>query len=437
MSKRENFSSKLGVIFACMGAAIGLGNIWMFPWRLGQYGGAAFLIPYFIFVLLLGTTGLIIEFSLGRYKKNGSYYSIHSILSKKNIPCAKFISFIPTIAITGIFLFYSIVVGWILKYLLLSLINGIKDLNSAEAFGTFAGSFSSIPWHGLGVLITLAVIFMGVSKGIEKINKIMMPSLFVIFILLLIRSLTLPGALEGIKYLINPEWSYLANFETWIMALGQAFFTVSLTGAALVVYGSYIKDDVDIPTTAISTAIFDTLAALLAAFIIIPSAFALGIDSTAGPSLLFITVPEIFKSMPAGSLFSTLFFLSVLFAALSSSISMMEPPVDFVMNRFNISRKKSAILIAIICFIISIPLDINMDLFNSFSDFITIYLAPLGALIAAITFFWAINTTTALNEVNKGAKYKLGNFFVLIGKYIFPLVTIIVIILGSIYGGIG
>jgi len=221
------------------------------------------------------------------------------------------------------------------------------------------------------------------------------------------------------------------------MSLGQAFFTVSLTGSALVVYGSYLKDDVDIPSSALHIVIFDTLSALLAAFIIIPAAFAFGLDPGAGPSLLFITVPSIFKSMAFGQIFSIFFFLSVLFAAISSAINMMEAPAETLMDRFNLRRFKSVLIIGLIAFIAGIPLDLNMNLFGKFSDFITIYISPLGAVIAAIVFFWVYGIDNAREEINKGAKHPQGKWFNPLGKYLFTFVSIIVLILGIVYNGIG
>ncbi|MDZ4956958.1 sodium-dependent transporter, partial [Clostridium perfringens] len=201
------------------------------------------------------------------------------------------------------------------------------------------------------------------TKGIEKINKIIMPLLFIIFILLAVRSVTLPGAMEGVKYLLTPKWEYLFKINTWVMALGQAFFTVSLNGCGMVVYGSYIEKDMDIPRSAVSTAILDTISALLASFVIMPAVFAFGLDPMSGPPLLFITLPTIFKSMPAGQILSILFFLSVIFAAVSSSINMLEGPVEALMSQTRLNRKKATILIVGILFILSIPLNLNMDLF--------------------------------------------------------------------------
>ncbi|WP_461614491.1 sodium-dependent transporter [Clostridium sp. Marseille-QA1073] len=437
MKERENFSSKFGFILSCIGSAVGLGNIWMFSWRLGQYGGAAFLIPYFIFVFILGTTGLMGEFALGRAKGKGSLGGIKEILDEKNIFGSSIISLIPTLGVWGIFLFYNVVVGWVLKYFSISTTSNFKNIDVPNYLDSFLGSNETIFWLALALLITTVVVAYGVSKGIEKANKVMMPALFIIFIILLIRSVTLPGASEGIRYLLIPKWSYLLNPTTWVMALGQAFFTVSLNGAGMVVYGSYIKKDVDIPSSAINTAFYDSLSAMLAAFIIIPAAFAFGLDPASGPTLLFITVPTIFKSMPGGHLFGAIFFGSIVFAAVSSTINMMEATSEAFMYKTKWSRRKSVLFIGVISFLVAIPLAFNIELFNNFSDIITIYIAPFGTVISAIAFFWIYGADKALEEINMGAKRPLGNWFMPLAKYVFVFVSIIVIVLGAIYGGIG
>lgn len=436
MKKKETFSSKMGFILACLGAAIGLGNIWLFPWRLGTYGGAAFLIPYIIFSFTLAKTGMILEIALGRYMKKSPYDAIKNILENKNLPLKNLISIIPTLSILGIFLFYSIVFGWILKYFTLSITFKIKDLNTASSFLNIAGNSNSIFWHGLAILLTAIVVILGVQNGIEKLNKFIMPALFIGFSLLAIISISLPNSIEGLKYLFLPHWESLLNIETWIMALGQAFFSTSLTGAGLVLYGSYLKDDVDILDASNKTIIFNLLSALLSALVIMPAVFSFGLNPESGPSLLFITIPEIFKNMKGGSLFAILFFLTVVFAAISSAINMLNCGTDLLISHSNLSRKKATLILSVIFFIVSIPMDLSMTLFTKFSDFITIVLAPLGALIAMISFIWFLPKFRAFNEIIKGSNRTLSKSFIILSKYILPISTAIIILLGIIYGGI-
>ncbi|MCY6485238.1 sodium-dependent transporter [Clostridium aestuarii] len=437
MVERESFSSKLGFILSCLGSAIGLGNIWMFPWRLGQYGGAAFLIPYFICVFTLGVTGLVGEFGFGRSRGSGSLKGIQEVFKEKRLKFGKAFSIIPTLAVSGILVFYAIVAGWVFRYFYAALKGSFNNVDIPEYFNSFAGTQASILWHFIALLFTVCIVIVGVTKGIERINKIIMPSLFIIFIILLIRSLTLPGAIEGVKYLLIPDWSYLLKPITWIMALGQAFFTVSLNGAGMVVYGSYLKKDVDIPASAMHVAVFDTISALLAAFIIMPAVFSFGLDPTAGPSLLFITMPFIFKAMPLGYIFSVLFFLSIIFAAISSAINMLEASSEAIMSEFNLTRIKAVLIIAITAFLIAIPMDLSMEKFGAWADFITIYLAPLGSIIASVAFFWIYGSNKARNDINIGSNKPLGAWFEPVGKYLFTAASIVVLILGVIYNGIG
>ncbi|MEG0979970.1 MAG: sodium-dependent transporter, partial [Oscillospiraceae bacterium] len=269
------------------------------------------------------------------------------------------------------------------------------------------------------------------------LNKIIMPLLIIIFVMITVKSLSLPGSIEGVKYLVQPRWEHLKSIETWIMALGQAYFTVSLTGCGLVVYGSYSDDSYNIPKSAILTAICDTVAALFAAFMIIPAVFALNLDLTAGPALLFITVPKIFQSIPFGSFLSSLFFLSIIFAAISSSVNMLEGPVEAIMSVTKFSRSKIAYCLGLISFLLAIPLAINIGIFEAFTNFMTIIVAPIGVLIVAYCFYYYLSKEKILEEVNKSAKHKLGNRFIFMGKYVFIITTIVVIILGIKYGGIG
>ncbi|WP_125152052.1 sodium-dependent transporter [Clostridium rectalis] len=437
VEKRESFSGKLGFVLSCLGSAIGLGNIWMFPWKLGEYGGAAFLIPFFICVFLLGATGLVGEFAFGRMRKSGSLQGIKYVFEKRGLKGGKIFSLIPTLAVAGTLIFYAVVVGWVFRYFFSSFSGAIYNVDIENYFNTFAGTKSSIIWHFIALFFTLLIVTLGVTNGIEKINKIMMPALFIIFSILLIRTLTLPGAREGLKYLLVPKWEYLLKPETWIMALGQAFFSVSLNGAGMVVYGSYLKDDIDIPKAAIQVAIFDVISALLAAFMIIPAVFAFGLNPSAGPSLLFITMPHVFKAMPFGYIFGILFFLSIIFAAISSIINMLEATSEAYMGKFKVSRFRACLIIAIIAFVIAIPLDLSMVRFGAFADFITIYLAPLGSIIAAITFFWIYGIDKAKKEISKGMNHPIGKWFEPLAKYVFVISGILVLILGIVYNGIG
>ena len=434
--KRESFTNKIGFMLSCVGAAIGLGNIWLFSWKLGKYGGAAFLIPYFIFVALFAVVGLVGEISFGRMMKRG-IFGLSEILKDINIPFKNLLPIIPIISVAGVFTFYVIVFGWVIRYFFSYLTGAINDVEYGAYFGSIAGQAASIPWHILGVVLSVVVISFGVVKGIEKLNKIIMPLMFVLFLGLMVRSLTLPNAIDGVKFLLQPKWSMLEDPMTWIMALGQAFFTVGLSGSALLVYGSYLGDDVEIPASVVQTCFLDTTAALMAGFIIIPAAFSFGLDAGSGPALLFITIPAIFSNIPGGQILGGLFFLSVIFAALSSAINQLEVPVEAIMDRYKISRIKAAIIVGIIACIIGLFLDLNMNWFGKFADFVSIILIPLGAVIGLGVYFYYVDKQRVIDEINKGSSVKAGALILWLGRYIFVPGTAAIIILGLVYGSIG
>ncbi|MBM7855659.1 NSS family neurotransmitter:Na+ symporter [Desulfohalotomaculum tongense] len=436
--ERETWSGKTGFILACIGAAMGLGSIWMFPWRIGQFGGAAFLVPYLVFTFVLGVTGLMGEFAFGRSQQKGAIGSYEKVFEERGMKgsTGAALGIIPVLGVSGVFVFYLIVVGWILKYLVLSITGAFNTMDIPAFFGTFAGKPESILWHFIALVVTLVIIRMGVKDGIETANKYMMPALFIILAILMVRSLTLPGSQEGVSFLFVPDWSYLGKPITWVMALGQAFFTVSLGGAAMLVYGSYLKESEDIPSSALNTAFYTTIASLLAALVTIPAAFAFNLDVQAGPPLLFITVPFIFKMMPGGYIFGILFFVAVVFAALSSALNLMEVPVEAIIDRTGWGRTKSAFIVTIVGFLIGIPLDINLNLFGSFADVVTIYIVPFGAVLSAIVFFWIYGAKRAREQVNKGAARPLGEWWEVLAKYIFTGVAVFILVMGIVMGGI-
>lgn len=434
--KRESFTNKIGFMLSCVGAAIGLGNIWLFSWKLGKYGGAAFLIPYFIFIALFAVVGLVGEISFGRMMKRG-IFGLSEILKDINIPLKNLLPIIPIISVAGVFTFYVIVFGWVIRYFFSYLTGGINGVEYGEYFGSIAGQAASIPWHILGVVLSVVVISFGVVKGIEKLNKIIMPLMFILFLGLMVRSLTLPNAIDGVKFLLQPKWSMLEDPMTWIMALGQAFFTVGLSGSALLVYGSYLGDDVEIPASVVQTCFLDTTAALMAGFIIIPAAFSFGLDAGSGPALLFITIPAIFSNIPGGQILGGLFFLSVIFAALSSAINQLEVPVEAIMDKYKISRIKAAVIVGTIAAIIGLFLDLNMEWFGKFADFVSIILIPLGAVIGLGVYFYFVDKQRVIDEINKGSSVKVGVLILWLGRYIFIPGTAAIIVLGLVYGSIG
>ncbi len=431
---RDTFTTRWGFILACAGSAVGLGNLWMFPWRLGEYGGAAFLIPYLFFVYILGTTGLMGEFAFGRWAGKGAVGAYDKALRERGLGFGRILGAYPVLTLLGVLVFYLIVTGWVLRYFVSSLTGAFLDAGPSEAYFTqLSGQPDSIGWQFIAVIITAGILVFGISRGIERATKVMMPLLLGLLVILLVRSVTLPGSMEGIRYLFVPDWSYLLKPITWGMALGQAFFSVSLTGAGMLVYGSYLTREFDIPNAALNTVTLDTLMALLAALIIMPATFAYGIDPAAGPALLFITLVSVFQNMPGGQFVAILFFLGVLFAAISSLLAIKEAVVEAAMDQFSWTRRTSVLLTAAVAFLCGIPLAINQNAFDRFVDLITVYLVPVGAAIAGILFFWVLGVKKARAEVNIGSEKPIGSWWEPVAKYLFVGVAVLIIGLSIVY----
>ena len=400
MNKNGNFKSTVGFVLACVGSAVGMGNIWMFPYRLGQYGGAAFLIPYLIFIALFGLVGLSAEFALGRMAKTGTLGAYAYCWKNK---FGKYIGWLPLLGSLGIAIGYSVILGWVFRSIQGVLTNELLTNDIPAFFTNMTQSFSNVPCHFLVLFVTCLLLFTSATNAIEKANKVLMPAFFILFIILAIRVSLFNGAIEGYKFLFVPKWEYLLNKETWIMAMGQAFFSLSITGSGMIVYGAYLKDDVDIPKASMQTAIFDTIAAMLAALAIMPAVFSFGIDPVSGPSLMFLTLPEVFKQMPLGNFFALFFFISVAFAGITSLINMLEAVCESWQNRFHISRKKAVLLCGIITFIVSVCIE-NGDIVGKWMDVVTIYIIPFAALLGAITIYYILGWNALKQELDKGRK---------------------------------
>lgn len=433
MNKNGNFKSTVGFVLACVGSAVGMGNIWMFPYRLGQYGGAAFLIPYLIFIALFGLVGLSAEFALGRMAKTGTLGAYAYCWKNK---FGKYIGWLPLLGSLGIAIGYSVILGWVFRSIQGVLTNELLTNDIPAFFTNMTQSFSNVPCHFLVLFVTCLLLFTSATNAIEKVNKVLMPAFFILFIILAIRVSLFNGAIEGYKFLFVPKWEYLLNKETWIMAMGQAFFSLSITGSGMIVYGAYLKDDVDIPKASMQTAVFDTIAAMLAALAIMPAVFSFGIDPVSGPSLMFLTLPEVFKQMPLGNFFALFFFVSVAFAGITSLINMLEAVCESWQNRFHISRKKAVLLCGIITFIISVCIE-NGDIVGKWMDVVTIYIIPFAALLGAITIYYILGWNALKQELNKGRKKPVGPTFKFLGKYVYVFLALIILILGILYNGIG
>ena len=432
----DKFNSKWGFVISCIGSSVGMANIWLFPYRAGEFGGAAFLIPYILFVVLIGFTGVIGEMAFGRAMQSGPLGAFKKAFEMKHSKLGTFIGLIPVIGSLGIAIGYSVIIGWILKFLADSITgNIVSQKDPADVFAGLSQNFGSIPWHLLGLILVLICMSFGIARGIEKVNKIMMPAFFILFLFLAVRVAFLDGAAPGYSYLFKPDWSAMANPKTWVYAMGQAFFSLSLAGSGTVVYGSYLKSDVDIVSSAKYVAFFDTMAALLAGVVIIPAVFAYRMEPNSGPGLLFITIPAVIRSIPFGRVFAIIFFLAVFFAGATSLMNLLESPVEALQKRLGWSRKTSIALVGTVTAVVGVF--VEGSLLSPWMDSISIYVIPLGALLAGITMFWVCGSTFARNAVQLGRKRTLGNWFEPMTKYVFCGVAVLVYILGIFFGGIG
>lgn len=435
--KNGSFSNSLGFVLACVGSAVGLGNIWMFPYRLGEYGGGAFLIPYLLFICLFGFVGLSAEFAVGRKAGTGTLGSYeYCWASRGKGTIGRILGWIPLIGSLGIAIGYSVIIGWVVRFLYASVTNVVLERDTAEYFSEITSSMGNVPWHILVIAITIIVLLLGAATQIEKANKVLMPLFFVLFAVLAVRVFFLPGASEGYRFLFMPKWEALARIDTWVMAMGQAFFSLSITGSGMIVYGSYLSKKEDIPKASLQTAFFDTIAAMLSGLAIMPAVFAFGIEPTAGPSLMFITIPNIFKQMPMGRLFAVIFFLSVTFAGITSLMNMFEAVIESWQHKFNLKRNHAVLLCGAITLTAGLFLEEESRV-GSWMDFITIVVVPFGAVLGAVSIYYVLGFNKIREELTVGRSTSLPRVFKPTARYVYVPLTIIVFILGLIYKGIG
>lgn len=439
--ERDSFRSRRGFIIACIGSAVGMGNIWLFPARVSAFGGAAFLIPYFICVAFLGFTGVVGEMAFGRAMGSGSMGAFGQAMERsgRKRSLGEALALVPVLGSFAMAIGYSVVVGWSFKYIYISVEGSMFRAKGAEELGGLfnetASAFGNVGWHVAVLVITFVIMVYGIASGIEKANKVMMPLFFLMFIGMAVYIATLPGAGEGYRYLTTPDFGVLLQPETWVYALGQAFFSLSLAGSGTLVYGSYLKKTEDIPFCARNVAIWDTLAAMIAAVTIIPAMATAGQELTeGGPGLMFIYLPNVFLEMPGGRLFSIIFFVAVAFAGLTSLVNLFETPVEALQTKLRLSRKKAVALIGGSGSIVALCIE---GIVSGWMDVCSIYLSPIGALLAGIMFYWICGKDFVREQIDTGAQRKLGSWYEWASKYVFCGLTIVVLIMGTIWGGIG
>ncbi|EOD01558.1 sodium-dependent transporter [Caldisalinibacter kiritimatiensis] len=432
--ERDSFASKLGIIAAAAGSAIGLGNIWKFPYIVGENGGGAFLIVYLFCIAIIGLPVMLSEFLIGRKAQKNAIGAFKSI--KPGSPW--YLTGIAGVASAFIILsFYSVVAGWVFSYISRSVTGTLIKVAPDQLGGYFDGLISGVVepifWQFIVMFLTAFIIVRGIKEGIEKYSKILMPILLGLLVVLMIRSVTLEGASKGLEFLFKPDFSSLKATGV-LEALGHAFFSLSLGMGTMITYGSYIKKDENLGTTALQVTIADTAIALMAGIVIFPAVFAYGFPTDSGPSLIFITLPAVFQSMPLGGFFQALFFILVGIASLTSTISILEVVVAFFTEEFNIPRKKATILIAGIIFIIGIPSALSFGALSEFKIFGKTYfdifdftasnvLLPLGGLLISLFVGWAWGIKQALKEAtNEGTvRLPLSGAYGFITKYLAPV----------------
>lgn len=440
-TQRDSWKTNWGFILSCIGSAVGMGNIWMFPARVSKYGGGTFLLPYFLFVIMIGLSGVIGEMAFGRAARSGPIGAFGQAMASrgKGRRLGEAIGYIPVLGSLSLAIGYSVIVGWILRYSAGSLTGTTLapgDVDGfALAFSSMAGSFGNNFWQTVGLVITFIIMVLGISGGIEKINKIIMPLFFLLFLGLAVYMAFQPSAADGYRYIFRIDLKGLADPMTWVFALGQAFFSLSLAGNGTLIYGSYLDDREDVTNAAWKVALFDTLAALLAALVIIPAMATAGSGlDEGGPGLIFIYLPNLFKSMPGSRVLVIVFFTAVLFAGISSLINLFEAPIAALQQQFKLSRRTSVSVITAAALAIGLYIQ---GIVSGWMDFVSIYICPLGAGLAGIMFFWVFGSDYAKKEVEKGRLRPIGPWFSFMTSYLFCGLTAAVFVLGIVFGGIG
>ncbi|MBQ2896312.1 MAG: sodium-dependent transporter [Oscillospiraceae bacterium] len=438
---RDGFQGRWGFILACIGSAVGMGNIWRFPYLVSAWGGMTFLLPYFLFVLLIGSTGVAGEMALGRAARTGPIGAFGMCMEKKgNRRVGEAVGILPVLGSLALAIGYSVVMGWIIKYMVMAFTGKLFAMGQDMAtiggtFGSTAGAWGANVWIVAALLVASAIMALGVAKGIEKCNKVLMPLLFCLFVGLGIYIAFLPGSGAGYKYIFTLNPAGLADPRLWIYAFGQAFFSLSVAGNGTVIYGSYLPEDEDIPYSARNVAIFDTMAALLAAFVIIPAMAAGSAElSEGGPGLMFIYLVNVINGMPGGRIIGVVFFVCVFFAGITSLINLYEAPVETMQERFKLKRGVAVVIVLVFGGAVALSIQ---AITSGWMDVVSIYICPLGALLAGIMFFWVAGKDFVMEQVNRGASKPLGNYYYPLSKYVYCACALIALIAGAALGGIG
>lgn len=431
MKKKDtkNFASRWGFILASVGSAVGMANVWGFPNKLGSNGGGAFLLIYLLFVVIFATVGLPTEFAIGRRAGTGTLGAYKEAWATRGKTAGKvggILGWLPLAGSLCIAIGYAVIVTYILKALVDSLAGTLMTADAAAWFGDFSSQpYSVIPYHIIVVGGTLLTLFLG-AHSIEKTNKVMMPLFFIIFVVLAVRVALLPGSAEGYKFMFTPRWEALKDPMIWVWAMGQAFFSLSVTGSGMIVYGAYLSKEEDVVDVAQHTALFDTIAAVVAALVIIPACFSYGQDVGAGPSLLFVTLPTILQDIPLGRLFAVILYVAMIFAGVSSLQNMFEAVAESLQHKFpKLSRVAVLGILCVLCLGFGLLME-PISKWGPWMDFVSIYIIPIGATLGAISWFYVMKKDDLLDAVNTGSRRHRGAVWYSVGRYVYvPLALVL------------
>ena len=448
--EREKFASRLGFILISAGCAIGLGNVWRFPYITGKYGGAAFVLVYLLFLLLFGLPIMVMEFAVGRASQRSAARSFHLLE-----PAGTKWHWYSLGAMAGNYLlmmFYTTVGGWMIAYFFKMLTGEFKGLDPQQVGGVFNGMLAQpgyqVFWMLVTVILGFGVCSMGLQKGVERVTKVMMACLYIIMLILCVRSVTLPGASEGLKFYLLPDFGKMVESglgEAIYAAMGQAFFTLSLGIGAMAIFGSYIGRDRRLTGEAVDVAVLDTAVALLAGLIIFPACSAFDVNPGEGPGLVFVTLPNVFNQMAGGSIWGALFFLFMSFAALTTVIAVFENIISFAMDLWGWTRKKAVLVNGVLIALLSLPCALGFNVFSNFhplggtttiqdlEDFlVSNNLLPLGSLVYLLfcvsRYGWGWDNFVAEADAGEGMRFprKLRFYF----TWILPFLVLAVFVVG-------
>ncbi len=438
---RSNFTGKIGFVLAAAGSAVGLGNIWRFPYLAAKYGGGIFLLVYIILSITFGFALLCAEIAIGR-KTGKSAIAAFGQLDKRFSFVGWIVSLIPMIILP----YYSVIGGWVAKYITVFVSGGAKQAADSSCFTDFiTNPIEPLGWFLIFMGITALIVLLGVEKGVEKVSKVMMPVLVVLTIGIAVYGLFMPGAIDGLKYYVIPNFEHF-NYMTVVAAMGQLFYSMSIAMGIMITYGSYMKKDIAIDKSVKQIEIFDTGIAFLAGLMIIPAVFAFPSEAgatadltKAGPTLMFITLPKVFNAMPAGGFIGAVFFIMVFFAALTSSISLMETVVSIFIDKTKLKRRTICIFVFLGCLLLGIPSSLGFGLLDFISiggqtildlfDFVSnSLLMPIAAFLTCVIVGYVIKPKAISDEIRLSSSFKSEKLFVVLIKYVAPVFTVLILL---------